>query len=136
MLANEVKLAIKDVGKALGKTGIPKRMLANEVKLAIKDVGKALVKAGIPKRLTMRSIGNPKACFRKLGGFGKIEIIELNLSFWIKFRRYTLIKVEGKIVVKNLVSFVMKVGLKSLSWVGIAYTVYNLTMCLVEADND
>jgi hypothetical protein len=57
------------VGKALGKTGIPKRMLANEVKLAIKDVGKALVKAGIPKRLTMRSIGNPKACFRKLGGF-------------------------------------------------------------------
>jgi len=44
MLANEVKLAIKDVGKALGKTGIPKRMLANEVKLAIKDVGKALGK--------------------------------------------------------------------------------------------
>jgi hypothetical protein len=111
-------------------------MLANEVKLAIKDVGKALVKAGIPKRLTMRSIGNPKACFRKLGGFGKIEIIELNLSFSIKFRRHTLIKVEGKIVVKNLVSLVMKVGLKSLSWVGIAYTVYNLTMCLVEADND
>jgi hypothetical protein len=32
------------VGKALGKTGIPKRMLANEVKLAIKDVGKALGK--------------------------------------------------------------------------------------------
>jgi len=49
---------------------------------------------------------------------------------------YGLIKVEGKIVVKNLVSLVMKVGLKSLSWVGIAYTVYNLTMCLVEADND
>jgi len=71
-----------------------------------------------------------------LGGFGKIEIIELNLSFSIKFRRHTLIKVEGKIIVKNLVSLVMKVGLKSLSWVGIAYTVYNLTMCLVEADND
>lgn len=49
---------------------------------------------------------------------------------------YGLIKVEGKIIVKNLVSLVMKVGLKSLSWVGIAYTVYNLTMCLVEADND
>ena len=49
---------------------------------------------------------------------------------------YGLIKVEGKIIVKNLVSLVMKVGLKSLSWVGIAYTVYNLTMCLVEADKD
>jgi hypothetical protein len=84
----------------------------------------------------MRSIGNPKARFRKLLGFWKIEIIELNLSFSIKFRRHTLIKVEGKIIVKNLVSLVMKVGLKSLSWVGIAYTVYNLTMCLVEADND
>ena len=44
MLANEVKLAIQDNWKALGKTGIPKRMLANEVKLAIKDVGKALGK--------------------------------------------------------------------------------------------
>jgi hypothetical protein len=32
------------VGKALGKAGIPKRMLANEVKLAIKNVGKALGK--------------------------------------------------------------------------------------------
>ena len=49
---------------------------------------------------------------------------------------YGLIKVEGKIIVKNLVGLVMKVGLKSLSWVGIAYTVYNLTMCLVEADKD
>ena len=36
---------------------------------------------------------------------------------------YGLIKVEGKIVVKNLVSLVMKFGLKSLSWVGISYTV-------------
>lgn len=49
---------------------------------------------------------------------------------------YGIIKLEGKIVVKNLVALVMKVGLKSLSWVGIAYSVYNFTMCLVEADND
>lgn len=49
---------------------------------------------------------------------------------------YGLIKLEGKIVVQNVLSLVAKVGLKSLSWLGIAYTVYNLTLCLIDADND
>lgn len=87
------------------------------------------------------------ACENKIKTFSDYSILnddidrqELNGCllevFGIEAGVYGLIKVEGKIIVKNLVGLVMKVGLKSLSWVGIAYSVYNLTICLVEADKD
>jgi len=49
---------------------------------------------------------------------------------------YGLFKLEGKIIVQNVLSLVAKVGLKSLTWMGIAYSVYNLTLCLMEADKN
>lgn len=49
---------------------------------------------------------------------------------------YGIFKLEGKIIVQNVLSLVAKVGLKSLTWMGIAYSVYNLTLCLMEADKN
>lgn len=47
-----------------------------------------------------------------------------------------VLKESGKIAAKELAKLALKVAAKSVSWVGLAFTAYQLTNCLIEADLD